>query len=126
MDKREKIIKLAEFIGTEKNVVDHFGYLLKSLEGELDQNSFKIINNFFSSKFMPTLIEDIYNTLDEIIDEDTLDRLLQFYESDFGKLFLELNNKLSLKVQELNNTKWREMLQRGIFSLGLPDFQIDS
>lgn len=108
-DKRLKIISLVKILESESNIVKFFNHFLQSMSSELDKETFVKISDFINEEFIPSVIDDIYNVYEAALDEEVLDDILAFFNSETGKNFIAIKDAVKTQMEE--HTKvWQDRL----------------
>lgn len=121
MDKREKIVRLASIFSTDEKIISFFDQMLESVAADVDKNDFVKMSDFVHEKMIPAVLDDIYNEYDKGLDEESIDKLLAYYESEEGKKILALLANIEKNIAELSTTKWQDMLVQGAATMGILD-----
>jgi hypothetical protein len=125
MNKREKIIKLSTVLNLDNVVKSFYLSMIESANGILEETEFAQLSTFFKGKLIPSILEDLYDIIDNKIDEETIDQLLDFYQSKLGLTLLEKTESINKSIKDLASTKWSDLLADGITSMGIEAHYID-
>lgn len=110
MTKKEKAKLFVEISGYNKSFEKQKDFAIESITKVATESEREILTDFYANVDFERPVNETIKIVSEVFSDEELDLAIEFFQSDFGKVYVSKQTEVQSKAQEFA-AEWQKELQ---------------